>query len=147
MSRAFLREPEPGDPVCPGCGAAGESVGLPTLAAQLPADLRTPLGEAAFYCAGPACPTAYYNAWGAAVPAVRLSSPAYPKDPAGPVCPCFGITAADIVADAKAGRKERVRNLAERAQGPDARCTERCPDGRPCTPRVLRLFRESFDNR
>ena len=120
---------------------------LRTLEAQLPSEARTPLGGAAFYCVNPACRTAYFNAWGAKVPADRLASPAYPKDPSRPICPCFGIAAEDVTADARDGRKERVRDLVERSKGPEARCAERCPDGRPCIPRVLRLFRETFEAR
>ena len=122
-------------------------MGSATLEAQLKPDARTALGANAFYCVNPGCPTGYFTSWGAAVPAASLSSPAYPKDPAGPICPCFGIHAADVAADARAGRKERVRDLMDRSKGPEARCAERCPDGRPCLTRVLRLFRETFDAR
>ncbi len=147
MSRAFVRDPEPGEPLCPGCGTPGDAVGLPTLEAQLGPEARHALGGTAFYCVNSECPTAYFNAWKASIPAGRLASPAYPKAAEAPICPCLGLTAPDIVADARAGRKERVRDLVERSQGPDARCTQRAPDGRPCTPRVLRLFRETFEAR
>ena len=119
-------------------------MGPPTLEAQLPPDLRAPLGGTAFFCVNPGCPTGYFNAWGAAVPAERLASRAWPKDPEAPICPCFGITADEIASDARDGKKERVRDLVERAKGAEARCRERCPDGRPCIPRVLRHFREAF---
>jgi hypothetical protein len=147
VSRAFIRDPEPGEPLCPGCGTPGDEVGIPTLEAQLSPEARTPLGGPAFYCVNPGCRTAYFNAWGARVPAESLASTAYPKDPESPICPCFGITAAEVMADAREGRKDRVRDLMERSKGPGARCRERCPDGRPCLPRVLRLFRESFEGR
>jgi len=49
-----------------------------------------------------------------------------------------------VTADAREGRKDRVRDLVERAKGPQARCAERSPDGHPCIPRVLRLYREGF---
>src|ERR1043166_3711160 len=147
MSRAFIRDPEPGEPPCPECGIPGDTVGPPTLEAQLSPEDRSSLGGTVFYCVNPQCRTAYFNGWGAAVPSSRLARPAYPKDPAGPICLCFGIMAADVEADARDGRKERVRDLVERSKGPDARCVERCPDGRPCIPRVLRLFRETFEAR
>ena len=118
---------------------------LPTLEAQLTAEARAPLGGQSFYCVNPACRMAYFNAWGAAVTADLLKSPAWPKHPDGPICPCFGITAEEIQADAREGKKERVRNLVEDAKGSEARCRERCPDGRPCLPRVLRLFRETME--
>ncbi|HXX94932.1 MAG TPA: hypothetical protein VEN81_15005 [Planctomycetota bacterium] len=147
MSRAFIRDPEPGEPLCPGCGTPGDEVGRPTLEAQLSLEARTPLGGSAFYCVNPDCSTAYFNLWGARVPAAVLGSGAYPKDPDRPICPCFGITAAEVEEDARQGRKDRIRDLMERAGGPGARCVERSPDGRPCLPRVLRLFRESFEGR
>jgi hypothetical protein len=147
VSRAFVRDPEPGEPLCPGCGTPGDAVGPATIEAQLPPDARATLGANAFYCVNPGCPTAYFTSWGAKVPAEKLVSTAYPKDPGAPICPCFGITAADVTADARDGRKERVRDLVERSKGPGARCAERCPDGRPCLPRVLRLFRETFEAR
>lgn len=147
MSRAFVRDPEPGEPLCPGCGTPGDEVGPPTIEAQLPPEARSALGGKAFYCVNPGCRTAYFNSWGAQVPDDRLASTAYPKDPGGPICPCFGIKAADVLVDAREGRKDRVRDLVERSRGPDARCAERCPDGRPCLPRVLRLFREAFEER
>ena len=147
MSRAFVRDPEPGEPPCPGCGTPGDAVGPATLDAQVPAEARAALVGTAFYCVNPACGTAYFNGWGSAVAADRLASTAYPKNPEGPICPCFGLTAAEVAADARDGRKERVRELLERAKGPEARCAQRCPDGRPCIPRVLRLFRETFEAR
>lgn len=147
MSRAFIRESEQAEPTCPGCGTPGDGVGPVTLAVHLPPDARAALGEKAYYCVNPGCPTAYFNGWGTAVASDRLITPAYPKNPEGPICPCFGLTADDVLADARDGRKERVRDLVERSKGPDARCLERCPDGRPCIPRVLRLFRETFEAR
>ena len=147
MSRAFVKDPEPGEPRCPSCGSLGEAVGAPTLEAQIPPDARSLLGAAVFYCENPACRTAYFNAWGASVPDARLKSAAWPKNPDAPVCPCFGTTADEILADAREGRKERVKNLVERSKGPEARCVERCPDGKSCMPRVMRLFREAFEAR
>jgi hypothetical protein len=145
LSRAFVRDPEPGEPLCPECRTPGEEVGVPTLEAQLPAEIRSPLKGIAYYCVNPACRTAYFTGWGAGVPASALASPAYPKDGNAPICPCFGLRADEVVADAQNGRRERVRELVERSKGPDARCQTRCPDGRPCIPRVLRLFRERWE--
>jgi hypothetical protein len=144
MSRAFMKESEQADPRCPGCGALGEQVGVATLQAHLPADACATLGDKAFYCVNSECPTAYFNAWGVAVPRDRMTGPAYPKDPAAPLCCCFGLTASDVITDAREGRKDRVKDLVERAKGPEAKCSERCPDGQPCVTRVLQLFRENF---
>src|SRR5687767_9338283 len=86
VSRAFMKEPEPGEPRCPKCAGLGEPVGLPTLEAHLAADVRAPLGATAFYCPDPACAVAYFNGWGTSVPREKLTSTAYPKDPEAPVC-------------------------------------------------------------
>ena len=139
-----MKESEPGDLRCPGCGGPGEEVGRPTLEAQLDPEALAPLKGAAYYCADPACAVGYFGAWGAAVPREKLRSASYPKCPEGPICPCFGLTAAEVEADARDGRKDRVRALLERAKGPEARCAEKSPDGRGCATHVSRLFRDSF---
>jgi hypothetical protein len=145
MSRAFMKDPEPGEPRCPGCGGLGDPVAAPTLEAHLSPAVRTPLGGSAFYCAAPSCRTGYFNAWGAAAPADQLSGTAWPKDPEGPICPCFGLKAADVLADARDGRKDRMKDLVDRSRGPEARCVTSAPDGVCCVPKVLRLFRETFE--
>jgi hypothetical protein len=122
-------------------------VGPPTLEAQLLPDIRSRLKGAAYYCINPSCRTAYFTGWGAGVPATDLASPAYPKDENAPICPCFGLRAEEVVADALNGQRDRVRSLVERAKGPEAKCLSRCPDGRPCVARVLRLYRERFEER
>ena len=144
MSRAFIKESEQADPRCPGCGALGEQVGASTLQAHLPADACVTVGDKAFYCVNSECPVAYFNAWGVSVPRDRMKGTAFPKDPAAPICSCFGLTASDVVADAREGRKDRVKNLVERAKGPEAKCVETNPAGQPCVTRVLQLFRENF---
>src|SRR6185436_19237031 len=122
MSRAFMKDPEPGEPRCPVCGGLGEPVGPATLDAHVSGAPRTALGGSAFYCAAPSCRTAYFSAWGAVVSADQLARAAWPKDPEAPVCACFGIKAADVISDAREGRKDRIKELVERSKGPDARC-------------------------
>jgi len=117
------------------------------LEAHLPPPARATLGGAAFYCSVSACSTAYFDAWGVAVPVDQLTGSAWPKDPEGPICSCFGLKAAEVLADAREGRKDRVKDLVERSKGPEARCAQRSPDGACCVPRVLRLFRETFEAR
>jgi len=142
-----MKEGEEPEPRCPSCGTLGDAVGPSTLAIHVPAEFRTKLGDRAYYCVNPGCPNAYFNGWGTTVPAERMLGPAWPKDPEGPLCPCFGLSATEIVADAREGKKDRIRSLKERAEGPEARCAERSPDGHSCLPRALRLFRESFESR
>lgn len=142
-----MKESEQEEPRCPGCQTLGDAVGLETLEAHVTPTDRAALGEKAFYCAQSTCAIAYFNGWGSLVPRERMIGPAYPKDPEAPICPCFGLKAADIVADAQAGLKERVRVLRQRSEGPEARCAARAPDGQCCIPRVFRLFREIFEAR
>ena len=142
-----MKESEQADPRCPECGALGAEVGRVTLQGHLGADDCSRLGARAYYCVNSGCPTAYFNTWGVSIPFERMTRTAYPKDPEGPICPCFGVNVSDIVGDARAGKRERIRDLTTRSQGPQARCVETCPDGETCLPRVLRLFRETFDAR
>ncbi|HZE98097.1 MAG TPA: hypothetical protein VE981_13790 [Planctomycetota bacterium] len=144
MSRAFMKEGEQPEPRCPSCGTLGDAVGPATLAAHVAPELRAPLGDKAYYCVNSACATAYFNGWGTTVGVARMSGPSYPKDPDAPLCPCFGVGVEEIVDEARAGKKDRIRSLKERAEGPEARCSERSPDGRCCLPRALQLFRENF---
>ena len=142
-----MKEGETPEPRCPTCDTLGDEVGAITLDAHVPAELRSALGDRAYYCVNPACPSAYFNGWGTVVPADRIRASAFPKDPKGPLCSCFGVGTAEIEAAAREGKKDQIRHLKERAEGPEARCAERSPDGRSCLPRALRLFREIFESR
>jgi hypothetical protein len=145
MSRAFMKEGEAPEPRCPSCDTKGDEVGPTTLDAHVPAEFRTALGDRAYYCVNSACRTAYFNGWGTVVPADKIRTSAYPKDPNGPLCSCFGVGAEEIETEARQGKKDKIRTLKVRAEGPDARCAERSPDGQSCLPRALRLFREAFE--
>lgn len=133
-----MKEAEPGEPRCPACGAIGEPVGSATLDALAPREKRAMLGSSALWCGSADCAVGYFTAWGESAPAGKA------KDPDAPLCCCSGLTAADVVADAKAGRKDRMKALKELAEGPTSRCLTTCPDGKPCVARVFRLFREHF---
>src|SRR5688572_3151119 len=118
MNKAFTRDPEPEEPRCPppaGCGGPGMPVGRKTLLAQLPESLARAFSESAYYCPNPRCNVAYFDAWGAQAPASVLRRTSYPKTPAAPLCSCFGITAEQIRDEAKAGRKDLIRDLVARA--------------------------------
>lgn len=145
MSRAFMKESEPEEPRCPSCSSLGEAVGATTIEVHVAAADRAALGDRAYYCSNPSCRLAYFNGWGTSILADQILSPAWPKDPKAPICPCFGVRADDIEADARAGRKERVKHLLEQSKGPDARCAQRAPDGQCCMPKVYRLFKETFE--
>lgn len=148
MNKAFVKEPEQGDPRCPaprGCGGPGVAVGRRTLDAQLARDVAATLGDGAYYCANPACDVAYFDAVEKTVTVDALRVVPYPKDPAGPICPCLGIGEAEIRAEATAGCRDRVREILAAADGPTARCLTASPTGRSCATEVRRLFMKFFD--
>jgi hypothetical protein len=141
MNKAFVREPDDsGAGYCPRCGSLGIAVGAETLAAQLDDVVRKPLADAAFYCPYPKCEVAYFDQFEQTVGADRLKWPAYPKDPAAPICNCFGFTAPEIDADLREGTTARVKALLAKAQSPEAHCATVAPDGRCCAAEVLRYF-------
>jgi hypothetical protein len=147
MSRAFMKEGDEPEPRCPSCGTLGETVGAVTLEQHVTPEDHEAIGDRALYCPNPACTTAYFNAWAAVVPHDRIKGGTYPKDRQGPICPCTGLRAADVVSDARAGRKDRIKDLRDRSEGPESRCILLCPDGKSCVTRVMRLFRETFEAR
>jgi hypothetical protein len=147
MSRAFMKEGEAPEPRCPSCGTLGETVGAVTLEQHATPEDHEAIGDRALYCPNPACTTAYFNTWGVVVPQDRIKGGTYPKDRQAPICPCTGLRAGDVVSDARAGRKDRIKDLREKSEGPDSRCILLCPDGKSCVTRVMRLFRETFEAR
>lgn len=139
-----MKEGEAPEPACPSCGTPGEPVGAQTLDAQVPTAHRGLLGDKAYYCATPTCRTGYYNGWGSTFPAEKIQNPKFPKNPDAPLCPCFMLSAADLIADAREGIKTRIQEIREEADAPDARCPKLSPDGRSCAAHAMRLFRENF---
>ena len=147
MSKAFTRDPDPQEPRCPlpaGCGSTGMPVGRKTLLAQLPESLARAFSESAYYCANPRCKVAYFDAWGTLAPASALRRTSYPKDPEAPLCSCFGITAEQIRDEAKAGRKDLVRDLVARSASAEARCETEAPCGISCVVEARRVFLRHF---
>ena len=147
MSKAFTRDPEPEEPRCPppaGCGASGMPVGKKTLLAQLPESLARAFSESAYYCPNPRCNVAYFDAWGTQAPANAIRRTSYPKTPTAPLCSCFGITAEQIREEAKAGRKDLIRDLVARAASDEARCETEAPSGISCVVEARRIFLKHF---
>jgi hypothetical protein len=140
MNKAFVREPDQTTDYCPRCGSQGEPVGGKTLAAYLTEEQQGRLAEPANFCPSPQCPVAYFDAFERLVLAVDLRRPAYPKDPAAPICACFGLTRADIEQDVKEGVVTRTKRALERAKSPEARCLETAANGQPCAAYVQKYF-------
>lgn len=140
MNKAFVKEPEAGEPRCPSCGGPGPSVGQETLAAWLCDAPRTTLPKGGYFCSNPGCDVAYFDAWEATVPVDRLRAPCWPKDPEAPVCGCFGLLAETIEEEAAVNEVALIREHLARAESDDAACATKSPTGRSCVAEVRRLF-------
>lgn len=141
MNKAFVREPDAtGAAKCPRCGSLGIAVGGATLTSQLAADDRRGLPESAYYCPFPRCEVGYFDEFDRWVEAVKLLHPAWPKDPAAPICPCFQFHPEEVEADVQEGGTQRVKQLLARSRSAEARCLELSPTGECCMPEVQRYF-------
>jgi len=142
MNKAFVKETDAPDPRCPRCGWQGTSVAPATLAYHLPAEDVQRLAEISYFCPNPNCSVAYYDAALQEVEVSRMKpgTTAYPKDPRGPVCACFGLSLDALEHDAKAGVNAGVKALITRSQTAAADCVRKAPDARCCVPRVQQIF-------
>jgi len=140
MNKAFVREPDTTEVLCPRCGAAGVSALRAAFETHVPPQARRPLAASTYFCPTPTCQVAYFDAFEAVVGTDALVHPVYPKDPAAPLCSCFGLTLDDIEADVAAGTPHRIRELLAQSKTPAARCEELSPSGRSCIPDVQRCY-------
>jgi hypothetical protein len=142
VNKAFTREPDPSAECCPRCGSKGEAVGPTTLAAFLSEEQRKRIAASANFCPSPQCPVAYFDGFERFVLASDLSRPVYPKDASAPMCGCFGLTRADVEQDVREGVVARTKATIGRANSPEARCSERAANGRPCVAYVQKYYLE-----
>ena len=141
MNKAFCKEPDDTRPPrCPRCGGEGTRVEPATLAAHVTAGAAAGLGEPAYYCGNDPCQTAYFDLLERVIDVAATHGLPWPKDPAGTLCACHGLTADDVDADIADGVPTRVREVVRRAGLPDAACHTRSADGRSCVARVQRHF-------
>ena len=140
MNKAFVRESDSTDVLCPRCGAAGIDTLRAAFETYVPPDARRPLAASTYFCPTPTCPVAYFDAFEAVVPVDALNASVYPKDSAAPLCPCFGLTLQDVEADIAEGTPTRIRALLAKSKTPDARCDELSPTGRSCIADVQRCY-------
>jgi hypothetical protein len=140
MNKAFVREPDSSEVRCPRCGALGESALRAAFEAHVPEPERRGMAASASFCPTPSCPVAYFDAFEAVVPTEALVRPVYPKDPAAPLCACFGLTLDDVDADLAEGTPRRIRALLAQSKTDDARCEERSPTGRCSIAEVQRQY-------
>ncbi|HEY2410834.1 MAG TPA: hypothetical protein VGI40_01245 [Pirellulaceae bacterium] len=140
MNKAFVREPDTTDVLCPKCGSAGTSALRAAFEHNVPAEARRSLAATTYFCSTPNCPVAYFDAFEATVPTSALAHPVYPKGPRAPLCACFGLTIDDVEADIADGTPTRIRALLAKSKSPEARCEELSPTGRTCIPDVQRCY-------
>jgi hypothetical protein len=140
MNKAFVREPDDAEPLCPRCGGVGEVVATATLDVHVPAEVRTKLGASAYFCPTPSCAVAYFDAFEQAVAVDQLRQPLYPKDPAAPLCPCFGLTTEDVEHDLDDGVPRRIRELLAQSKTSAAHCLTASATGRCCIPEVQKYY-------
>lgn len=146
MSRAFVKEEEVRDPVCPepSCQGRGEPVTRETLRSHLSEDAWRRLPNGGYFCSRPTCPVVYFDGWGGVAKVDDLLAPVWPKAADAPICACFGLTEEDVVADAEKGRRDRVREIVRRADEGAGACAVTAADGRSCVVEVRRLFQAHF---
>lgn len=141
MNKAFCKEPDASlPPRCPACGGDGVQVMPQTLAAHVdPAAVET-LAEPAFFCAGDTCRVAYFDLLERSIATAAAHGLPWPKDAAGPLCACHGLTVDDVDRDVAEGVPTRVREVVRKAAAPGADCAIRSADGRSCVARVQRFY-------
>ena len=140
LNKAFVREPDATDVLCPRCGAIGAAAVRAAFETHVPPEARRAMAASTYFCPTPTCAVAYFDAFEAVVAVASLARSVFPKDPAAPLCACFGLTMEDVEADVAEGTPTRIRELLAKSKGPDARCEELSPTGRSCIPDVQRCY-------
>jgi hypothetical protein len=136
MNKAFLRDPEPGPPRCPGCGAIGPEVPAETLAAWLSPALRQRFGDRASFCSQPSCSITYFDELGGEVRREELPSPLRGKDLDAPLCGCTGLTRHQVEEDVAEGVVTQTKATVLYCQSSAAHCRRSMPSGQPCLSAV-----------
>jgi hypothetical protein len=136
MNKAFVKEQDSTEGRCPRCGSPGTVVFQETLRAHLSPEILGNLTDSAFFCGQPRCSVVYFDLFDRIVEESSVKTPVYPKNPAAPLCPCFGLTGDDIEEDIREGSVTRTRACIEKAKSPEARCSVASPSGQSCVAEV-----------
>lgn len=147
MNKAFVREPDSTADYCPRCGSKGEPVGAETLKAFLTNEQRGAITESANFCPASKCEVVYFDSFERAFFTTDLQRPVYPKDPAAPICACFGLTREDIEQDVSEGVTTRVKAVIEKAKSSAAQCRQLAANGQPCIAYVQKYYIQCLENR
>jgi Zinc binding domain len=144
MNKAFVRDPDVHDPICPQCGSLGEAVEWETIQAMVRTEVlagAAPLTHSdPYYCPHGPCSVIYFDAMERRILRDALKQPAYPKDSSAPICPCFGLTLDDIQQDLTEGAPTRTRAAVKRAATDEADCLHRTLHGKSCVAEVQRYY-------
>ena len=140
MNKAFVREPDGDDVLCPRCQSLGEAVLPSALESFTSAEQRKHLADRAFFCPAANCPCSYCYAMESTIDAVALLRPVQPKSATAPLCGCFGLTIEDVEDDVAEGTPRRIRELLAKSKTPAAHCSVASPTGRCCLPEVQRRY-------
>src|SRR4029453_9734095 len=136
MNKAFIKEQDSTEGRCPRCGSPGAVVYQETLRAHLTPDALTHLTDSAFFCGQPRCSVVYFDLFDRVVEEANVKTPVYPKNPAAPLCCCFGLTCDDVEEDIREGGVTRTRACIEKAKSQEARCSLASPSGQSCIAEV-----------
>ena len=140
MNKAFLKEPEQAGGVCPRCGSAGIAVAAETLAAFVRADRLPDIAKPAYFCGFQRCEAVYFDDFERVITVDEIVRSVWPKDPAAPICGCFGFAAADVETDVATGGVAATRAAVARSKSAEARCLTQAADGRSCAAEIQRLY-------
>jgi transposase len=140
MNKAFVREPDQTSEYCPRCGTQGEPVGKETLEVYLTTEQLGRVSQRSNFCPSPRCPVAYFDGFERMVLVSELDRAVYPKDPAAPICACFGLTCEQIEEDVAEGVATRTRAILEKAKSAEAQCARRAANGRSCVAYVQKYY-------
>ncbi|WP_425614584.1 hypothetical protein NA78x_004457 [Anatilimnocola sp. NA78] len=140
MNKAFTREPDTNDVLCPRCDSIGDAVPESAVSHFAPQELRKQLGDTIYFCPAASCPVVYFDAMEATIETTAIAEPVYPKNPAAPLCGCFGFTLEDVQDDVFDTTPRRIRELLARSKSSEARCATAAVSGRCCLPEVQRLY-------
>ena len=140
MNKAFVREPDHFAEYCPRRGSKGEQVGRETIQSYLPAGKAPAVADPANFCPSPQCDVVYFDSFERVLLTGDLDRPVYPKEPEAPICACFGLTREDIEQDVREGVVTRVRAILEKAQSPEARCSQAAANGQSCAAYVQKYY-------
>ncbi len=136
MNKAFVKEQDSTEGRCPRCGSPGTVVFQETLRAHLSPEILGHLTDSAFFCGQPRCSVVYFDLFDRIVEESSVKTPVYPKNPAAPLCQCFGLTCDEIEEDIREGGVTRTRACIEKAKSPEARCSVASPSGKSCIAEV-----------